>query len=165
MCSSDLFAGGILAAGSLAAFLGWLADKAVKYVPNFAAVTPQQAADILKNNPEYVDKFGGEQSLRATIDEIGTPEKVEALLNPPKNEEPAAKAERLEKIRKFGGEGQLRNVLNELKKTGPVAQPVMGEAFTNLPIEAPIPRPKEPGTRQDNWDKADRKSTRLNSSH
>ena len=148
------FAGGILAAGSLAAFLAWLADKAVKYVPNFAAVTPQQAADILKNNPEYVDKFGGEQSLRATIDEIGTPEKVEALLNPPKNEEPGVKAERLEKIRKFGGEGQLRNVLNELKKTGPVAQPVMGEAFTNLPIEAPIPRPKEPGTRQDNWDKA-----------
>jgi hypothetical protein len=133
------FGAAILAGMAISEFL----NRLNKATPNTRALSAQEAAEVLKSGlPDDIKHYGGEENLRKIIDDLGSPEKIQAILD--RNDEA--------EMKKLGGRSKLESSLKELKERGPVTQPVSIKVMQNMATEVPT-RPEGAGARAINWDK------------
>jgi hypothetical protein len=100
--------GGAMTVGALY----WLVNYAAKNMTNYAAITPEQAAEVLaRNDPKEMEKYGGEEGLKKIIEEV--PGEAKDLLEK-YNDKTLTKDERdlvEQKIKQLGGIKQVESIV------------------------------------------------------
>jgi hypothetical protein len=141
--------GGLMAMAGFYAALWWLVNRTAENMTNFAAITPNQAAEMLqRNDPREMEKYGGREALEKIVKEV--PSQAKDLMEQfDKETDPIKKEELLKQINKLGGEEQVRQIVKE----GEVTQSTT--PTSSLPEKVP-PRPDTTGGknagRAKSWD-------------